>query len=345
MTMTKYKEGSFDSSDGIHSCHYIVAKPDGEPRGIVQISHGMCEYIERYLDFMSFLTDNGYVVCGNDHLGHGHTVDDSSELGYFSEQNGWQNTVEDLYTLTKIMKLKYPKQPYFLLGHSMGSFLARAYAIKHAHECDGYIFMGTADGFGGTVKDYAKPKLDKLSPKLYSCINIKDSTLSSLASSVLISQAETIGKIKGDTYRSAKLNDLAFGKYNERIDNPKTEYDWISKDEKIVDKYAHDPLCTFMFTVNGYINLCSALAYVSNDRWFSAFPKDIPALLLAGDADPVGNYGKGVKNVYNKMCEYRCQVSMKLYEGDRHELLNETNRTEVYADILEYIDSITGTVQ
>ena len=150
---------------------------------------------------------------------------------------------------------------------------------------------------------------------------------------------EILKKVKGERYRSELLNKLGFGRNNERIENCRTEYDWISRDEEIVEKYAADELCTFVFTVNGFINLAEVLWYVSNDKWYTNLRKDLPLLLLAGDADPVGNYGKGVRSVYEKLCEYRCDASMKLYEGARHELLNELCREEVYGDILEFISA------
>ncbi|MCD8095294.1 MAG: alpha/beta hydrolase [Ruminococcus sp.] len=337
--MREYIEDRFDSSDGIHSCRYIVIEPDGEPCGVVQISHGMCEYIERYTEFMSFLADNGFVVCGNDHLGHGDTADTEEELGYFSEENGWQNAVEDLYTLTKLMKKRYPDKPYFLIGHSMGSFFARAYALRHAHQCSAYIFIGTADSYGSKVKKVFRPngetklKIDGLDKKL----DAADDSVATAAIEFLLGQAEAIKKLKGDNYRSERLNKLMFGKYNEKIEDSQSEYDWISRDRDIVEKYAADPLCTFKFTVNGYINLLSALWYVSNEKWYSNLPKDIPMLLLAGTADPVGDYSEGVKKVYEKLCDYRCEASLKLYEGARHELLNEINRQEVYGDVLEFL--------
>lgn len=340
--MNTVTESTFKSSDGVHRCHYIVVKPSGEPRGILQISHGMCEYIERYFDFMNYLADNGFVVCGNDHLGHGKTVNSPDELGYFAPENGWQCVVEDLHSLTKIMKGEYPELPYFMLGHSMGSFMARAYAIKHGHECDAYIFMGTADGFESTIESAAEKGgklIGKISEKIGSKRPGAEGRLGSAALTLLMSQGEAIKKLKGDTYRSETLDKIGFGKNNERVENQRTRFDWISRDEDIVDKYAEDPLCTFIFTVNGFLNLASVLWYVSNDKWYMHMPKDIPLLLMAGDADPVGNYGLGVRSVYNRLCGFRCDASVKIYEGARHELLNETNRAEVYADVLNFLNS------
>lgn len=343
--MNTVTENYFKSSDGVHRCHYITVTPDREPRGVVQISHGMCEYIERYLDFMNFLADNGFAVCGNDHLGHGKTVNSPDELGYFSPENGWQNAVEDLHRLTAIMKREYPDKPYFMIGHSMGSFLARAYAVKHAHECRAYIFMGTADGFETSVSSAAE-KAGKILQKPLEKINERrpnpEGRLGSAAITLLLSQGEILKKVKGEKYRSEALNKIGFGRNNERIEPSRTPYDWISRDESVVDKYAADPLCTFIFTVNGFLNLASVLWFVSNEKWYGKAPKDIPMLLLGGDGDPVGNYGRGVRSVYERLLGGGCDVSLKIYPDARHELLNELNREEVYGDALKFIESSLG---
>lgn len=356
--MREFEEKRFESSDGLHQSFYIVVRPDGEPKGVVQIAHGMCEYIDRYRDFMNYLADNGYVACGNDHLGHGQTVDSPAELGYFAPEKGWQLVVNDMFRLTKLMKEEYPDKPFFLIGHSMGSFMARAYAVKHASACKGYIFLGTGDGFETDVKKITSKGFEKaeevgqeidksiggenakrVGEKLFDMLSGKEKTVGKAAITIMLTQAEAIKRVKGDNVTSPLLDKIGFSKYNERIEDPKTNIDWVSRDEEVVAKCAADPLCSFKFTVNGYMNLASVMYYVSDDRWYTHLPKDIPMLLLAGTEDPVGSYGEGVKNVYNRMCEYCCDASMKLYEGARHELLNEINKDEVYADILSFLDA------
>lgn len=336
--MRQYEEHKFKSSDGVHRCHSIVMRPDGEPKAVLQISHGMCEYIERYADFMSFMADNGFVVCGNDHLGHGKTAEMEDELGYFSPVNGWQNAVKDLRRMTLIMKKEYPDLPFFMLGHSMGSFLARAYAVRYGRDLDAYIFMGTADGFEAAVLDIEKQSEggSGLAEKL---LGGREKKVGAAAITAMITTAEGIKKVKGDYYRSPLLAKLGFGKYNDRIDDVKTGYEWISRDQEIVEKYAADPLCNYTFTVNGYMNLASVLWYISNDRWYQNFPKDIPVLLMSGREDPVGNYGAAVEVVYDRLKEYRASVDIKLYDGCRHELLNETERANIYLDVLDFFCS------
>lgn len=298
-------KSTYKSRDGIHDISYHVWFPQGTVRGIIQISHGMCEYIMRYKDFAEFLAGHGFVVCGNDHLGHGESVNSDDELGYFCEKDGWQTAVDDLHTLTNIMKKSYPDLPYFMLGHSMGSFLARAYCIKYGREPDAVIFCGTSGGIKGI-------------PGLLS----------------VISQMELV---HGDKYRSKVINHMAFGAYNRKIPASQTPYDWISRDTDIVDKYRADDKCTFIFTLNGFENLMKVLWYVNNDKWYSAFRKDLPVFLIAGDGDPVGDYGRGVQNVFDKMRDFHCDARLKIYPGARHELLNETLRGDVYNDVLEFI--------
>lgn len=297
----KYQKGTFQSSDKVHQISYEIIIPDTNIKGIIQVSHGMCEYFGRYLDFAKYMAEHGFIVCGNDHLGHGSSVSTDDELGYFSPENGWQNAVKDLYTLTKIMKETYKDVPYFLFGHSMGSFIARAYSVLHGECLNGVIFCGTSGGMIG---------IDKM-------INVID----------------TIKKIHGENYRSNKVYKLAFGYYNKKIPNAQSEHDWISRDRSIVEKYDSDKKCNFNFTLNGYENLMSVLQYVSNAEWYSSYIKNLPTLIISGDMDPVGDYGKGPFKVFRKLSASACDVSMKLYSGARHELLNETNRKEIYNDI------------
>ena len=303
MSCTKITS-SYKSRDEIHSVSYHVWFPEGEVRGVIQISHGMCEYVMRYDDFAEYLASHGFVVCGNDHLGHGGSVNSEEELGYFGEKNGWENVVADLHTLTKIMKKNYPDVPYFIFGHSMGSFMARAYCIRYGYELDAAVFCGNSGGMKGLEG--------------------------------MLTLIDGLKKLRGERYRSSLVDNIAFGTYNRKIPHNKTQYDWISRDTDIVDKYSRDDRCTFIFTLNGFENLMKVLWYVSSSRWYSSFRKNLPVLLISGDADPVGAYGKGVQRVYDKMLENGCDVKLKLYSGARHELVNETNRSEVYKDVLDF---------
>lgn len=297
--------GEFVSSDEKRKVSYFIYEPKCEIKGIVQISHGMCEYIERYEDFADFMTSNGWIVCGNDHLGHGISAMERGELGYFSESHGWKHCVRDLYAMRQLMRQKYSDVPYVLLGHSMGSFIARAFLAKYRNAVDGAVIVGTSAG----------------NPRLTG------------------TQLVLVDRIKNKSEEHSpceKLNDIVFGIYNNKIDSPESVHDWICSDPGIVEKYDDDELCNFVFTANGFENLIKVLGYVSDDRWYESINKETPILLLAGREDPVVSYGKGVYKVFEKLCENGCNTRVKLYSKMRHEILNEIGKEEVYEDVLGF---------
>ena len=299
---------TFASSDGEHRIAYYVYFPVGEVKGVVQIVHGMIEHIRVYEHFAQYLTGLGYLVCGNDHLGHGASVNDESEFGYFSPENGWQNCIHDMYKLTTIIKKSYPDVPYYIFCHSMGSFLGRAYAVKHRKTLDGIVISGTSGGVSGVPG--------------------------------LLTLSAPIKKAKGEYHRSKTLTKLAFGKYNDKIDDNSSPKDWVTRDREMLAKFDSDPTCNFVFTVNGFENLSKLLWFVSQDKWYQNYPKDLPTLLIAGTADPVADYGSGVKKVFEKLFEQGCNVEMKLYEDARHSLVHEPNRDEIMGDIASFLGDL-----
>lgn len=298
---------SFKSSNQKNSIHGLMWVPEQEPKAILQIAHGMTEYIERYDEFARFMTKNGILVVGNDHIGHGKSVESESEWGYFSKKDGSACVVEDMNQVTAIMKEKFPETPYYLLGHSMGSFMARRYLMNYGENLTGAIIMGTGN---------------QPSPVIFSgkmVINL-------------------IKMFKGEAYRSHFVDKMMFGTYNKRINPVRTEYDWLTTDNAIVDKYIKDPACTFIFTLNGFYNLIDTIAYVCKRKNIEKIPKDIPILVTSGMEDPVGSYGKDVKTAYDSLCLAGIQtIDFKLYDGCRHEILNETIRPDIYRDIFSWI--------
>jgi alpha-beta hydrolase superfamily lysophospholipase len=206
------------------------------------------------------------------------------------------------------MKRNYPEVPYFVFGHSMGSFLARAYVIKCGKLIDGAVFSGTSGGQGGTE--------------------------------ALLTMLDIAGRIRGDRAKGKLFDKLAFGSYNKNIAQRNSDFDWLSRDPSVVAKYCADKRCGFTFTINGFENLAKLLWYVSNDKWYSAYPKHLPTYLIAGSDDPVGEYGKGVLKVFNKLNMQQCNIEMKIYKGARHELTNEINKQEVFADVLDFFESV-----
>lgn len=278
----------------------------GAVKGVVQIAHGMAEYSNRYARFAMELCKHGYAVYINDHLGHGASVADEDARGYFGE-NGAESLVEDMKQLNDIARQEYPNVPVFLFGHSMGSFLARKYTAKYGHTLDGVIYCGTS----GTNP----------------------------AAGIGIALTNFLIRRQGILARSAFVDNMAFGTYNKKTEK-KTKFDWLSRDEKEVEKYLHDENCGFLFTLGGFVTLFSLLKEVSARVWYNAVPTDLQILLVSGDKDPVGEYGKGVTEVYKTLRKTgHTNTVMKLYPEARHELLNEVNREEVTADLLHWLDA------
>lgn len=301
---------SFLSADGKNKIHAVLWKPEewySLPRGIIQISHGMVEYIERYEELAEYLNTKGFLVVGNDHLGHGQSVSTRDDWGYFAPENGSQYVVEDLHRLTLIIKKQYPNVPYFLLGHSMGSFMARRYLMKYGRELTGALLLGTGNQPISALK-------------------------------VGLGLVEITKRIYGERYRSKKIQYLMFGQYNKKILNPKTNNDWVTSDQEILDKYNSTPACNFIFTLNGFEVLLTTLLYIENKKNIEKIPKNLPIFLLAGKEDPVGNYGKAVEEVYRIYKKAGIQnIKIRLFDHCRHELHNEINRKEVYQCISNWL--------
>ena len=309
--VSEIKAYTFRSSSGlcdIHMWGYFPADKNNI-KAIIQIAHGMAEHHERYEDFISFLNDNSYAVFINDHLGHGKSVASDDELGFFGERKGFLYLTEDMKKITDVAKREIPDKPFILFGHSMGSFLARLYSERYGYELSGTIYCGTA-GYNP-------------------------------AAQVGLALVKSIAKTKGSHFRSAFVDKLAFGTYNSRIKNPGTKFDWLTTDDDIVKKYIDDPYCGFLFTAKGYKDLMMMLYLINRPEWFENVPQNLPIYLIAGDEDPVGSYGKGVKQVYNYLVDTKhTDVSLKLFNGGRHEILNEKNKDDVYKNIISWIETI-----
>lgn len=305
MNFTK-ETGTYPSSNGTSPITYYVYKPANPPKAILQISHGMCEYIERYEDFANFMAGHDILVCGNDHLGHRRSVSSKEDLGYFAPKDGWTYLPKDLSLLTRRMKEQYPGVPYFLFGHSMGSFIARTYLVQFGDLIDGAIICGTAG---------ANPVLG--------------------AGKALIG---AIKAIKGERFRSPFINKIMFGSYNNKYENPRTSEDWLTRDTAIVDEYREDEYCTFIFTTSAFKDLTLLLEYVNSESWFSNVSKVMPLYLISGDMDPVGNWGVGIREIEDKLkAQGLKDFTCKLYPEYRHEILNEVGKEDVYEDILQWI--------
>ena len=305
-----FSEFSFLSSDGKNSIHAEIFEPnEGEIRGVVQLAHGMVDHIERYGELADYLCGEGFVFAGNDHLGHGKSVKCKEDFGFFASKDGYKYVVDDLHAMNEELHKRYPGKPVILLGHSMGSFLSRLYAVKYPTSIDGIIIHGT----GG--KNPALP-FGKIV--------------------VAILRA-----IKGERYRSALVKKLSFMGYNSRFDKSEGDDAWLTRAGELVADRKGDDRTNFIFTLAGYNDLFTMLGECNSSQWYSEYPKSLPTLLMAGAEDPVGNYGEGVREVYDGLSkEGVVALDIALYEGARHELFNETNRAEIFRDMCDWLTSL-----
>ena len=307
--MPTFKDFYFNSSTGKNKIHARMFVPDAEPRAIVQIIHGIAEYIDRYDEFMSFLADNGIIAVGTDHLGHGKSIESEEQTGFFAYDNGWDYVVRDEEVLRLAMHENYPELPIIVFGHSMGSFMARTLLIRYPDAFNAAIISGTGNQGAALVNGG-------------------------------LFMGNLVTGLKGAHHYSKFLNNLAFGSYNKIYDNPKTEYDWLSRDEANVQKYIDDPLCGFIPSCSLFRDMMTGVKFITNKKNLTAMNKDMPVYFMSGDMDPVGECGKGVQKAYNNFLEAGMKdVSIKLYPGGRHEMLNEINKDEVYTDILAWLGS------
>lgn len=297
------------STDGITNLTYYVYEPIQQPRALLQLSHGMCEYVERYEPMIEFLTGEGFLVFGNDHLGHKNSVATEADLGYMGgTAEGYKFMYRDIIGLGTEMKKMYPDLKLFLFGHSMGSFLARAVIVNCVDLYSGVIICGTSG---------SNPALG--------------------AGKIVI---KIVKGLRGKRARSALLTKLFFGTYNNKYEQVRTPQDWLTRDEQIVDCYLKDKYCTFVFTANGYENLANLLEYVTSEEWYHSLQKDLPIYLISGQMDPVGGWGKGILEVDEKIRKVEPKdYSMKLYPEMRHEIHNELGKEEVYQDILDWLNA------
>ena len=306
--MAEFTDFTFESSTGKNRIHARMIRPEGEVRGVVQIAHGIAEHINRYDEFMEFLAGNGFVACGNDHLGHGQSIESDYDKGIFAPKNGWKYVVSDMVRLHDKMAADFPGVPYILFGHSMGSFLARTYLIDYPEKYDLAILSGTGMQSSAVV-----------------------------AAGYVI--ANVLTKINGARSDGQKMNDIAFSSYCDKIENPKTPFDWLSRDEANVQKYIDDPLCGFVAKTSLYRDMMGGILYISSQSNIDKMNKNKPVYLMSGSADPVGEYGKGVEKTYKAFCSAGLRdVMIRLYPEGRHEMLNETNKEQVMQDILCWIN-------
>ncbi len=309
--MAKKEYFTFLSSDKKTKIHGVSWTPEsGEYTAVLQICHGMTEYVERYQEFAAYMTEHGYLVVGHDHLGHGDSVRSREDWGYIADERGEQYMIADIHKVRKITQRENPGLPYFILGHSMGSYLLRKYITRYGDGLSGAIIVGT-----GSVPD----------------VVLKTG----------MRTAECIALLKGWRHRSRLMEKLffsgSFRKFSMGSEDP--ENNWLTKDVSRIEKYYGEPRCSFHFTLNGFYNVMKVVSFDNQMKYMNRIPKDLPIVLLSGENDPVGDLGRGVKRVEKQLRKAGIQdLYCKLYANDRHEILNETDRDVVYGDILAWCE-------
>lgn len=300
---TFYLEMSDDHNMFVHRW-----TPTEEIKAVVQIAHGMAEHGGRYNEFAEFLNNHGFAVYANDHRGHGRSVKNKQDVGFFAEEKGWSLIVDDMHELTRTIRNDYSDVPIFLFGHSMGSFLSRCYIQEYGDQLKGVILSGTSGGLG---------------------------LLAPVAMRLVHYETKKYGK-RG---QSVLLQKLGTGSYNKKFQPIRTNSDWLSRDESAVDDFINDPLCVSDITIGFYHDMFQGMRQMASKKGLEKIPETLPIYLFSGSEDPVGNFQKGVKKAYR---QYRKRgikdITLKFYEKGRHEMLKEINKDEVFHDVLTWLD-------
>jgi alpha-beta hydrolase superfamily lysophospholipase len=296
-------EFEFRSDDGAA----LLARrwlPDDRPRAVVQIAHGLSEHSARYARLADALNRAGYGVYANDHRGHGPAAKD---LGHFGDRGGWQRVVGDLRQMNRLIAAEQPGMPVFLLGHSLGSFLAQTFVAEHSEALAGTIWSGSN----------GKPPMIAHAGRL-------------------IARVERLRL--GRRAFSPVIHALWFGAFNKPFEPARTAFDWLSRDPREVDAYVADPLCGAPFTTQLAVDVLDALPAVADPRRLASVRRDFPVYVFSGEHDPVGTNLKGLLDGLRTAGFTR--VAARIYEGARHETLNETNRDQVTADLIAWLDGV-----
>lgn len=306
------KEKTF-KIDGLAGHKIFIAswmpENNNELKGVIQVVHGMAEHCLRYRDFANFMTSNGYGVYAHDHRGHGQSLDAEEDLGFFHDNRGWDMVIEEVHIVTKLIKKENEKLNVFILGHSMGSLITRGYIQKYGNDVKATIISAT-------------------------------STTKGVLGLAGIGLAKLICLAKGNKYKSKLLTNLSFGSFNKKFKPNNTEYDWLSRDREQVNLYVQDEKCGFMCSSRFFVDLLNGLNHISKKKNIEKTPKSLPIFFISGDNDPVGDNGKGIKKICGLYSDLGYNIKLKLYKEARHEIFNETNKEEVYDDVLQFISGL-----
>ncbi|MDH3201001.1 MAG: lysophospholipase [Myxococcales bacterium] len=280
------------------------------PKAVVQVIHGMAEYGSRYARLAQALADAGYSTYAHDHRGHGKSIAEGQPPGHMADEDSWNRIVEDAHGVNREIAKRHPNSPIIILGHSMGSFVLQQLLFEHPNDMVAACLSGS---------------------------NGKPPAIATLAKVIARIERLRVGKRKP----SPVLQKLTFEDYNKAFKPNRTEFDWLSRDEHEVDLYVADPLLGFAVSTQTWIDMIDALGRIANPRNIAKVPQGMPIYLFAGSEDPVGDKGKGMRNLYDAYKRAAIfDVRLKLYEGARHETLNETNRQEVTNDFIAWCDEV-----
>lgn len=308
----RYKTDIIESLDGESICYYKwEVNPKVSFKGVVQIAHGLGEHAGRYDHIAHLLQEEGYSVYANDHRAHGKTAEMKRLFGYYDGDEYFDDCVEDMHALSNLMKIEYPDSKFILFGHSMGSLLSRKYVTKYGAELDALILSGTASFIKGL-------------------------------GNIGLVTATAVTTFRGRARANEFLKSFFFGEFNKKFKPNRTKLDWISSDEEQVDLFEKDPYRIEDFSLGVFLDIIKNSKQLNKPKAFNATPKDLPILIFSGDKDPVGEMGKGVTRVA-KQYERRGMIDLtfNLYEGGRHEMLNETNAEEVKQEVISWLRTHT----
>lgn len=300
------REFTYASSDGkSHITAYLFTPAEGAVRAVVQLIPDLRDRVGRYTETVEALTAAGFAVCGNDHLGHGHTARHSDELGFFAPEDGADTVTTDVHKLSLLMRTQYRGAPLILMGQGMGAIIARLYMKSYYRDVEGLVLLGIG------AKPFAR--------------------LWRIA-------AARLARRMGEEYRSERLGRMVFGSYNRKLNGDPDGFEWLTRDDEAVAAYATDPLCAFCPTVSAYAELFSMMERVASGSTLKAYPKSLPTLIASGDEDPFGGYGRVPRNLAAHLTAAGASdVTLMLYPGARHELHTDTDRAKFHGDLVAWL--------
>ena len=300
-----YSEFYFDSTVDTQKIFTRLYEPVNEKKAILQIVHGMAEHSGLYQEFCRYMAEKGVVCVLDDHLGHGKSVLKGDDYGHFF--GDIENLLQDEKKLSGIITSKYPELPFFIMGHSMGSFIVREFISRYPGKAKAAFIMGTSAGFPKAVWQAEKVILDSFI------------------------------KTKGEKHKSNFVYEVSLGSYRKAF--PENKCAWVTSVESEQERYMKDPLCGFPLTVSSYKSMGKLINKINEKEWFESVPRKMGLLLISGEKDPVGDMGKGIRKIYKKLVFTCHRVKMILYPELRHALVNEKNTDKIYSDILFFLEN------